>query len=169
MSLKKTVGALALAGALGAAASCSTGAGYYAPAAYYQTVDGVYECYYVSQMSEAYALENAGLCPTYAIPAPMPISWEEMYWDYYSSPAYYNTYIPASYRRTYVNVTCVHFHQTYSSQITKLSKTAVYKSSSGGTVRGAPKTSAFTSGTQKAVKYSVPKAPSYSNHSYGRH
>lgn len=157
---------------LAASAACSitdTTPDAYTPAAYYQTVNNVYECYYISSMDEAYALENAGLCPTYATPTLMPVSWEEMYWDYYSSPSYYNTYVPSSFRRTYVNVTCVHFHQTYSTQITRLSKTAVYKSSNGGTVRGVTKTSSFSSGTRKTVTYSVPQSPSSNSRSYGRH
>lgn len=162
MNLKKKVVAAGLV--LAAAAGCGSAfdsdgsaPAYYTPSAYYQTVNNVYECYYINSIDEAYALENAGLCPRYAIPTLMPISWEEMYWDYYSSPAYYNTYVPASFRRTYVNVTCVHFHQTYSSQITSLSKKAVYKSSKGGTFVGVSKASSFTSGTtKKVVKYNVP-------------
>lgn len=133
----------------------------YAPPAYYQVVNNVEECYYISSMSEAYALENAGLCPRYAIPTQMPLSWEETWWDYWSSPAYYNTYVPASYRKTYVSVTCVHFHQTYSTQITKLSKSAVYKASNGTTVRGTTvtKISGFSSNrsTPRVVNYSVPR------------
>lgn len=177
MNLKKKVVAAGLV--LAAAAGCSSSLFQddstpvvYTPAAYYQTVNNVYECYYINSMDEAYALENAGLCPMYAIPTLMPISWEEMYFSYYSSPAYYNTYVPLAYRRTYVNVTCVHFHQTYSSQITRLSARAVYHSSGGGTVRGVTKTSSFSSGTtRKVVSYSVPTR-TISRNSYssaGRH
>src|SRR6202000_3297473 len=96
VNIKKiTVGAAGFVLAASAVSGCQWLDGnsttYYTPAAYYQTGGGVYECYSISQMAEPYALENAGLCPTYAIPTPMPLSWEEMYWDYYSSAAYYNT------------------------------------------------------------------------------
>lgn len=178
MNLKKKVVAAGLV--LAAAAGCSSSfyeddssaPVVYTPAAYYQTVNNVYECYYINTMDEAYALENAGLCPRYAVPTLMPLSWEEMYFSYYSSPAYYSTYVPLAYRHTYVNVTCVHFHQTYSSQITKLSKTAVYHSSGGGIVRGVTTASSFSSGTtKKVVSYKVPtrtiSRSSYS--SAGRH
>jgi hypothetical protein len=179
MNLKKKVVAAGLV--LAAAAGCSSSywnddsaPAYYTPSAYYQTVNNVYECYYINSMDEAYALENVGLCPRYAIPTLMPVSWEETYWDYYSSPAYYNTYVPLAYRRTYVNVTCVHFHQTYSSQITKLTRTAVYKSSKGGTFVNISKASSFTSGTtKKVVNYSVPsqtvKVSTRNYSSAGRH
>ncbi len=128
------VGALAMTGLVGCGAS--SGDPSYTPAAYYQTVGDVNDCYYVTSPAEAASLISAGLCPAGSVAYQMPVSWEEEYYDYYSSPAYYNTYIPVSSRSIYVNYTRVSFHTKYSTQITKASSKAVYKSSSGGTVSG---------------------------------
>jgi len=130
-----------LAGALFAATltACSSDGNSdasYTPAAYYQTVGNVYECYYADDTQEAYNLIAAGLCPAGSIPTQMPLSWEQEYFGYYSSPAYYNLYMPAAYRSHYTSVTVVHFSSTYRSQISAASSKAVYKSSKGGTVAG---------------------------------
>ena len=170
--MKKLLTAMVLSSAVLASSACGSsfwsddGADYYTPVSYYQTVGNVYECYYFGSdtaagYAQAYSLMNSGGCPQYSIPTQMPVSWAEMYFDYYSSAAYYNTYVPASYRRSYTSVTLVNFHRTYSTQIANLSKTAVYKSSSGSTTRGVPKSSSFTSGTSsKTVKYTVPSRSS---------
>lgn len=126
----------------------------YTPAAYYQTVGNVYECYYADDMQEAYNLIAAGLCPAGSIPTAMPLSWEQEYWPYYSSPAYYNTYMPAAYRSRYTHITIVHFSTTYRTQIKTASARAVYKSSTGGTVTGSKvNTTQFGSGSRTAKSY----------------
>jgi hypothetical protein len=141
----------------GALSGCSLGDDSdptYTPAAYYQTVGGVYECYYTTTTQEAYSLMAAGLCPAGSMPTPMPLSWEEMYWSYWSSPAYYNTYLPVGYRSTYTRVTIVHFSSTYKSQISAASSKAVYKSSAGGTVSGSKvNTTQFGSGSRATKSY----------------
>lgn len=126
----------------------------YAPAAYWQTVGNVHECYYTTTPQEAYNLVAAGLCPAGSIPTLMPVSFEEEYFDYYSSPAYYDTYMPVSYRSTYAHVTVVHFSTTYRTQIKAASAKAVYKSSSGGTVSGSKvNTKSFGSGSRSTTSY----------------
>lgn len=147
--------AAALAGATLAGCSLSDdGDPSYTPAAYYQTVGNVYECYYTTTTQEAYSLIAAGLCPAGSMPTRMPLSWEEEYWDYYSSPVYYNTYLPASYRSTYTHVTIVHFSSTYRTQIKTAASRAVYKSSSGGTVAGSKvNTKQFGSGSRTTKSY----------------
>ena len=103
----------------------------YAPAAYGQNG----QCYYVSSPAEAVALRQAGLCPRSWIAAPMPLSWEEAYYAYYDSPAYYDTYVPVRYRTVYISHETT-FGRTYHSRIVTLSRSATYRSSSGGTVKG---------------------------------
>jgi hypothetical protein len=123
-------------------AGCGTSgsdSAYYTPAAYYQNIGGVNDCYYVDDAGEVTALIRAGLCPANSIPARMPISWEEEYWAYYSSPAYYDTYMPVSYRSHYTSVTVVSFSRTYSKQIAAAETHAVYKSSTGKTTTGTSK------------------------------
>jgi len=112
----------------------------------------VYDCYYTTTTQEAYNLIAAGLCPAGAIPTPMPLSWEQMYWSYWSSPAYYNTYLPASYRSTYTHVTIVHFSTAYRTQIKDASAKAVYKSSAGGTVTGSKVNTAQFGGGSRTTK-----------------
>jgi hypothetical protein len=58
-----------------------------------------------------------------------------MYYPYYSSPAYYNVYVPARVRTVYVTRERS-FGTTYRTQISARSKTATYRSSNGGTVKG---------------------------------
>jgi hypothetical protein len=109
----------------------------YAPAAYYQVVNNVNECYYVQDPAEATALMNAGLCPS-SIPTLATQVWLETYWNYYSSPAYYNTYMPPSARHTYTSVTIVRYNHTpsFTSGVRRYSASAVYRGSNGSTVRG---------------------------------
>jgi uncharacterized membrane protein YgcG len=152
--------AVLMAGAVfaGTLAACGSSddsaAATYTPAAYWQSVNNVRECYYVQDAQEAYNLMAAGLCPVGSIPTPMALSWEEAYWDYYSSPAYYNTYVPVSYRTRYRSVTVVHFSTTYRTQIKTASAKAVYKSSAGGTVTGSKvNTKQFGSGSRSTTSY----------------
>ena len=153
--------ALALSGAmlLATTAACgpmsaSASSATYTPAAYYQTVGGVADCYYVDTSAEVADLISAGLCPVRSVATRMPLSWEEEYWSYYSSPAYYDDYMPVSYRKTYASVTVVHFSSTYSKQIKTASVKATYKSSTGKTVSGAG-TSSLKYGTSTAKSKTV--------------
>lgn len=81
----------------------------------------------------------AGLCPASSVAYPMPLGWEETYWGYYSSPAYYNTYIPASRRSHYSSVTVVAFASKYKTRISSLSSKGGYEGSDGKTVSGGSK------------------------------
>lgn len=60
-------------------------------------------CYYIDSPDEAYALQQAGRCPRNWSPSPMPASWRSSHAYFYDSPDYYNTYVPASRRTTYVS------------------------------------------------------------------
>lgn len=126
----------------------------YAPAAYGQQVGNAYDCYYIDDVDEVTALGTGliakGLCPHNSVPTVMPLYWEEEYWAYYSSPAYYGTYMPARYRSHYTSVTIVHFSSTYKTQIAAASSRAVYKSSSGQRVTGTSKVK-FGTGTSQSV------------------
>ncbi len=150
------LGAALLGGTLAACGSLSGDDGpvTYAPAAYWQSVDNVRECFYADDTQEAYNLIAAGLCPAGSIPTPMPLTWEQTYWSYYSSPAYYNTYIPATYRTRYTHVTVVHFSTTYKTQINAASSRAVYKASNGSTVSGSKvNTKQFGGGSRSSLSY----------------
>lgn len=146
--LAATLGALTLA-------SCSSGQDpTYTPAAYYQTVNGVNDCYYAASPAEVTSLIAAGLCPANSVAVAMPLTWDEEYFDYYSNPVYYDTYMPVSYRSHYTSVTIVTFKSRYSAQITKMSSKAVYKSSAGGTVSGSKvNTKYFGSGSRTTKSY----------------
>lgn len=110
----------------------------YAPAAYYQVVNNIYECFYITSPAEAEALKAAGLCPPGAMDVPMPQAWEAEYWSYWSSPAYYNTYIPVSYRSNYTHVTIVSLNRStsFTRMSTSLSSRATYRGTNGSTVTG---------------------------------
>lgn len=124
----------------------------YAPAAYGQQVGSAYDCYYVDDPYEVTDLASGliakGLCPHNSVPTLMPLYWEEEYWAYYSSPAYYGTYMPVRYRSHYTSVTVVHFSTTYKTQIAAASTKAVYRSSTGQRVTGASKVKFGTSTSQ---------------------
>jgi hypothetical protein len=92
-------------------------------------------CYYVSTPAEVIALRGAGLCPASWLPTPMPLSWEEEYYSYYDSSAYYDTYVPAASRTVFVT-RMMSFGGGHRSQISTLSRSATYRSSSGSTVKG---------------------------------
>lgn len=145
--------ALAAAAALTTATACAGSSGgnddagttavvTYAPAAY--GVPG--HCYYIDYPAEATALIAAGLCPSSWVATQAPLSWEEEYDDYYSSPAYYTRYVPAAYRTVYVRTETT-FRTTYRVQIASASKSATYKGSNGTTVTGSAPTLKFTSGS----------------------
>lgn len=123
--------------AIAALAGCSDPAPVsYAPAAYGEVVNGVGHCYWDDDPYEAQQLFAAGLCPAGWVATPMPLYWHERYYSFYSSPAYYNTYVVASHRTVYVAHETT-FRTTYASQINAQAKTATYKGSNGKTVSGA--------------------------------
>jgi hypothetical protein len=111
----------------------------YAPAAYGVQVGTQFRCYYADDPGEVTALINSGLCPHNSVAYPMPLSWEEEYWAYYSSPSYYSVYMPSQYRSHYTSVTVVHFSSTYKTQITSAESSAKYKGSNGSLVTGTSK------------------------------
>lgn len=113
-----------------------TGCGGGQPVAYAPTAYGVSgQCYYLDDPAEAIALQNAGLCPHTWAPTLMPLLWHQMYYPYYSSPAYYGTYVIASHRTVYVSHQTT-FQHTYASQIKTESSKAKYKGSDGKTYTG---------------------------------
>lgn len=103
----------------------------YAPAAY--GIAG--ECYYVNSPAEAVALQAAGLCPSSWAPTPMPVAWEDAYYSYYSSPAYYDAYVPVKARTVYVQHAAT-FGKANKTAIATQSKLATYRTSTGKTVKG---------------------------------
>ena len=103
----------------------------YRPAAYGENN----RCYYVDDEDEVEKLYQSGDCPRSWTPFLMPIIWHQTYYPYYSSPAYYNNYVPTSKRSTYRSKSRA-FGQRYSTQISTLSKTATYVSNTGKTVKG---------------------------------
>lgn len=131
----------------------------YTPAAYWQSVDNVRSCFYFGTdltdgLAQVALLQAAGLCPDGSMPVAAPLYWAEEYYPYYSSPAYYNAYVPSSYRSTYTHVTVVHFSTTYKTQIKAASAKAVYRSSAGGTVKGAQvSTARFGGGSRTGTSY----------------
>lgn len=107
----------------------------YAPVAYGEVIGGAGQCYWDDDPYEAQQLLISGLCPAGWVATPMPLYWHERYFSYYSSPAYYNTYVIASHRTVYVTHETT-FRTTYASQITAQAKTATWKGSNGKTVPG---------------------------------
>jgi hypothetical protein len=108
----------------------------YAPAAYGMQVGSVYECYYVDNPAEVQTLIVNGLCPVGSVPTRMPQSRLNEYFAYYDSPAYYNTYVPASYRSGYIGT----YHTYYVQHVTVINAaadSASWKDSNGKTVSGA--------------------------------
>lgn len=130
-----------------AVAGCGapTGPLTYAPAAY--GVSG--HCYYVNSAAEAIALQAAGLCPRSWAPTLMPVVWEDEYYSYYDSSAYYDTYVPAKIRTVYVRTETT-FGKTNRTAIASRSKTATYRTSTGKTVKGTQVTSKTQFGSGKS-------------------
>lgn len=130
--------AFAIAASLGLTSACGQGAAQpiYAPAAYGQYYGGVWHCYYTpGDPAEAIALTAAGLCHHGWIATPMPLAWQQEYWAYYDSPAYYARFVPRSYRSTYTRSEAA-FGRSYRSRIATLSRSATWRSSAGGTFKG---------------------------------
>lgn len=137
MKLKRIINPTIALGVLaaGAVACGSAGTVSYAPAAYGQTVGGVFQCYWVDYPQEATALINAGLCPPGAVPVHMPASWLNEYFLYYDSSSYYGTFVPATYRTRYVSTETTYYH-VHQVTIVSAEKTARYKGSNGKIVTG---------------------------------
>lgn len=155
MMFKRAVTAAAGAAVTAAAvAGCGSGAVplTYAPDAY--GVPG--HCYYVNSAAEAIALQAAGLCPRSWAPTLMPPAWEEEYYSYYDSPAYYDTYVPARARAVYVTRE-TSFGRANRTAITTRSKTATYRTSAGKTVKGTQVTGKAKFGSGKSFSSSGQK------------
>jgi len=154
-TIRALLAASLLAGTAAGATACSrsapaASAAYAVPAAYGQQVGGEFDCYFVDDIYEVAALKAAGLCPQNAVAVVMPISWQETYWAYYSSPAYYNVYIGPTYRTHYTSVYIGTFSTRYKTQIVHAESTARYKTSSGTVVTGTSKVK-FDSGSSATV------------------
>src|SRR5579859_951113 len=147
--LTAALAVLATAAGLAAVSACGAGtgtqtAGYYAPAWGNEPAG---ECYYVYTPAEVPDLIAQRACAPGSVPVQAPVTWQETYWNYYDSPAYYSVYVPARYRTAYLR-TESGFGRTYRTAILTRSRTAVYKSSTGATVHGySTGTVRFGSGT----------------------
>lgn len=127
----------AAAGCGATAGSSSTGAPVsYAPAAYGVSSGHGFDCYYIESAAEVTALINAHHCPPGSTATPMPLTWEETYWSYYDSDAYYGTYMPAYERTMFVTSYSVTFARKYSTTIKLDASKGTYLSSSGKKVSG---------------------------------
>jgi hypothetical protein len=127
--------ALTIGVPLAACGSSTTGsqtASYYAPA-WSSEPPGV--CYYVYTPAEVPALIAGGACAPRSVPVQAPVAWQETYWNYYDSTAYYDVYIPAGYRTRYISTESM-FGTRYHRAILTRSRTATYKSSTGTIVHG---------------------------------
>lgn len=91
------------------------------------------QCYYVDNPAEAQMLINQGLCERHWAPTAMPVYWHQMYYPYYASPAYYNTYVPVATRTVYVTNQKT-WGQQNKTAIAEKAKAATYKASNGKTV-----------------------------------
>lgn len=92
-------------------------------------------CYYVEDPLEVTALYDRGYCQRSWTPFLMPLLWHQMYYPYYASPAYYNTFVPVATRTVYVTHSTT-FQHTYAADIKRQSSRATYKNSAGKTVKG---------------------------------
>ncbi|MGH9011058.1 MAG: hypothetical protein ACRDYF_14585 [Acidimicrobiia bacterium] len=59
------------------------------------------QCWYVDDPEEVRHLVQDGLCHANWAATPMPDHWRMRYWNYYSSPSYYDVYVPPGRRLTY--------------------------------------------------------------------
>jgi hypothetical protein len=125
------LGLLAAVMSIGALTACGGPAVTYRPAAYGENG----QCYYVSSPAEVYGLQRDGYCPSSWSPVLMPLAWHLMYAPYYSSPAYYGTFVPAASRTVFIS-TQTTFVNTHQSEIKTAVGSARYKGSNGKTVPG---------------------------------
>jgi hypothetical protein len=108
----------------------------YAPAAYGVQAGSVYDCYWVYGAAEVDALIAHGYCPVGSVATRMPDSYLNMYFSYYDSPSYYDTFVPSPVRTVYVSTYHTYYVQ-HTAVITTASKSATWKGSNGKTVSGA--------------------------------
>lgn len=148
MKIKKLVAALGLAAAIGTGlTACGDGT----PVAFMPQAYGENgHCYYVQYPAEVQTLYANGLCPRTWTPMLMPLAWHTMYASYYDAPAYYNTYIPVSYRSYYSHTYVVTFQRTYSTQIYAASSRAKWRGTNGSIKTG--RVTTFNSGNTGKVK-----------------
>lgn len=104
----------------------------YVPAAFGE--DG--KCYYVEDADEVRVLRDDDLCERSWTPTPAPPYWLFLYMPYFSSPAYYDRYVPAQ-RRSGWQTRSTTFTQQNKTQIDAAQKTAKYRGSDGKTYTGA--------------------------------
>lgn len=107
----------------------------YAPAAYGEVSGGIGRCYFVESPLEATTLIASHRCQPGWIATRMPDYWHQRYYRYYSSPAYYTVYVPASARTVYVQHQRT-YETTYRTQIGQQARYASYKGSNGKTLTG---------------------------------
>ena len=149
MKLKRALTAAAVA-ALAAAGVAGCGSVPSAPITYAPAAYGVPgHCYYVNSAAEAIALQAAGLCPRSWVPTLMPVAWDEEYYSYYDSSAYYDTYVPVKARTVYVRTETT-FGSRNRAAIATRSKTATYRSSAGKIVKGTQVTAKTKFGSGKS-------------------
>lgn len=111
---------------------------------------------------------HAGWAPTY-----IPMSMYETYYPYYSSPVFYNTYIPMGYRTGYISYEHS-FGTTYRTQIATLDRTASYRGTNGKTTTynniksgGGTRSSFSSGGTRCSAVRNVLLKPQYQNRGGG--
>jgi hypothetical protein len=177
--MKKFVTTLVLV-ALGVVglAGCGQGNTSYVPAA--AAFGGNGQCYMPMQVPQTawQAIEQQyiaqGWCQSGWTPILIPQQTYMAYYPYYSSPAFYTHYVPATYRTSYVSYERS-FGTTYKSQIAAAEKTATYKGSNGKTTTynkiktgGGTRTS-FGSGTRCDVMRDSLMKPQYAKRGSGGH
>jgi hypothetical protein len=90
-------------------------------------------CYYAQDPAETVALQRSGLCEPGWQPMLMPSYWHYRYWNYYSSAAYYQVYVPPASRTSYAG-TERSWGSSNRSAIDAAAPGATYKGSNGQTV-----------------------------------
>lgn len=84
-------------------------------------------CYWVLDPREAVTLLASGACLHGWVAWQMPPAWHYMYFQYYSSPTYYNHYIPQDRRTYYSKTVIVQYEKAHGSDIAKYRGKAKYK------------------------------------------
>lgn len=125
-------------------------------------------CYYIDDPQEAYSLISSGRCQPGWHPMAMPLAWHETYFDYYASPAYYNTYVPVSYRSGWGNQWGRQstFYKQNVTVIINNEKKAVYKDNTGKAVAATAIPSAklsFGSGVKPSISLGSVAPPKADN------
>lgn len=115
------------------------------PSAYGPTISGHASCAYVVSPQEC-ATSGVPQAYWYQMPSTQPVGysdtssdllsqmflWHMIYQSsWYSQPGYYNTYVPASYRTTYVTQYVTPFNRSYGSRLTSYNSRAKFVDSAG--------------------------------------